>query len=235
MGRISTKARRPLRILYVEDDEDIRELLSMHLRSEGHDVTEADCAEDGLRLLAEAHFGAVLSDYHLPGNTGTWMLNEAHARGLLEGTAVLLLTAAVSIEGGADWRRLNKPVDVQTLDEALAEVAARQTDVSRAAPDLAHLAPKSRLVLYVLGDAVSSQRARSNLASILADYDGSQLELEIVDVARAEGAERAEQSAVAFLPTLVHTGVGRPNRIVGDLRRRAPLDRVLRESGVKRA
>jgi CheY-like chemotaxis protein len=109
----------PFRILYVEDDDDIRALLSGHLRSLGYPVTEAGSAEQGLLLLAAERFGLVLTDYHLPGASGTWMLGQAEAKGLLDDTAVLLLTAAVRVENGAAWQRLQKPVDMATLDAAV--------------------------------------------------------------------------------------------------------------------
>ncbi len=65
------------RILVVEDQEDVRRMLVTALEIEGHAVAEAANAAEGLQRRREARYNLVLSDYAMPGGTGTWMLHEA--------------------------------------------------------------------------------------------------------------------------------------------------------------
>src|SRR4051812_29881570 len=72
------------RILVVDDQDDVRGMLGLTLRLEGHDVTEAPNAAEGLDQLRLGRYDLVLSDYAMPGATGSWMLNQATALGLLD-------------------------------------------------------------------------------------------------------------------------------------------------------
>src|SRR4029453_8654549 len=60
------------RILVVEDQGDVRRMLATALQMEGHVVDEAATAADGLICLEQSRYDLVLSDYAMPGGTGTW-------------------------------------------------------------------------------------------------------------------------------------------------------------------
>src|SRR4051812_46723155 len=81
------------RILVVEDQDDIRGLLVTALEIEGHDVVEAPNAREGLAQLQKSRYDLVLSDYAMPGGSGTWMLLEAERLGVLQDTPALIVTA----------------------------------------------------------------------------------------------------------------------------------------------
>lgn len=59
------------KILLVEDDSDIREILALYLRKEGFDVTEAGDGTSALRLLREQLPDLLLTDILLPDIEGT--------------------------------------------------------------------------------------------------------------------------------------------------------------------
>ena len=61
---------RAKRVLIVEDDAHIANLLRMHLRDEGYDVTHAASGDDGLRLLEDNDWSALVLDLMLPGVDG---------------------------------------------------------------------------------------------------------------------------------------------------------------------
>ena len=63
----------PARILYVEDDDDIRDTMTMLLEHEGYVVTSVQNAEDALRDLARDHFDLLLTDYQLPAENAAWL------------------------------------------------------------------------------------------------------------------------------------------------------------------
>ena len=57
-------------ILFVEDDDHMRAVLSLSLRQDGYDVVEARSGEEGLRTLEQRAPDMVLVDLRLPGMNG---------------------------------------------------------------------------------------------------------------------------------------------------------------------
>lgn len=60
-----------LRILYVEDNPDLRETIGMLLESDDRVVTSCATAEEALELDAAEPFDVVVTDVSLPGMSGT--------------------------------------------------------------------------------------------------------------------------------------------------------------------
>ena len=59
------------KILVVEDEDSIREVIALNLRMAGYEVAKAGSAEQALALLgAQAHFAAAILDLMLPGMSG---------------------------------------------------------------------------------------------------------------------------------------------------------------------
>jgi DNA-binding response OmpR family regulator len=58
------------RILCTEDDADTRDLLTFVLRSEGHEVTCTETAEDAMQLAKTQPFDLYLIDSWLPNSSG---------------------------------------------------------------------------------------------------------------------------------------------------------------------
>jgi DNA-binding NtrC family response regulator len=124
-------------LLYVEDNRDLREALSALLAGAGYQVDVADCAGEGLERLHARRFHLVISDYALPDHTGTWMLREAAARGLLDRTETLIVTATADPEDAGGTPVLYKPLEVERLLEHIARlVAPDRAEQSRSAGSL---------------------------------------------------------------------------------------------------
>ena len=94
-------------------------MLVTALEIDGHDVDEADNAPAGLKRLKEGHYNLVLSDYAMPGGTGTWMLREATRLGLMTDSVALIITAHPDVRDLVDIEVITKPLD---LDFFLAQV-----------------------------------------------------------------------------------------------------------------
>ena len=107
----------PPRILVVEDQEDVRRMLATALGIEGYQVDEAANASEGLRQLHRLCYQLVLSDYAMPGGTGTWMLQEAARLGLMRNTSAVIVTAHPDVRELADVAVINKPLDLEDLLE----------------------------------------------------------------------------------------------------------------------
>jgi len=107
--RVATQTYQGSRILLVEDSDDLRQLMTLILEAEGYEVDTARTAEEGLRLLDARPYDLVLSDYALPGRTGTWMLREAVARHLL--SQGVILTAHPNPRDAEGFAVIYKPLD----------------------------------------------------------------------------------------------------------------------------
>ena len=199
------------RILVVEDQEDVRRMLVTALELEGHIVDDAATAADGLRHLQQTRYNLVLSDYAMPGGTGTWMLHEATRQGLMDGAVALIVTAHPDVRELGNVAVISKPLD---LDEFLEQV--RRILGSSGVPGSSGLPPASpgdmrpnvragryraELVLYVSSASPPSIQARRNLERLLERFDTSQIKFSVCDLAQEPLAGEADR--VAFTPTLV--------------------------------
>lgn len=108
-----------LRVLVVEDQQDVRRMLVTALEIEGYSVDEASSAVEGLERLERADYDLVLSDYAMPGGTGTWMLQEATKRGLMASAVALIITAQPDVRELRDIAVIPKPLD---LDDFLGQI-----------------------------------------------------------------------------------------------------------------
>jgi len=82
---------RGLRILVIEDAQDIREVFTLLLRAEGADVESAANGREATDLVAQRRFDVVLSDLGLPDIPGDVLIRELRARSG-HATRVLVVT-----------------------------------------------------------------------------------------------------------------------------------------------
>ncbi len=128
------------KILIVDDDDDLRDIVAEFLAAEGHEVRAARDGEDGLRLVAAGLPDAILLDVEMPKLDGPGMALQMLIRNagseripivLLSGTADL---SCIASEVGTRYF-LGKPVapDVlmKMLDRALREREAPKRVAAR--------------------------------------------------------------------------------------------------------
>jgi len=92
------------RILVVDDEEIVREVLQDLLRRAGHQVETVASAEDALEALAQRSFHLVLLDFMLPGIGGFEALSRI--REVNPSQLVIIVTAFASIENAVQAMRL---------------------------------------------------------------------------------------------------------------------------------
>jgi two-component system phosphate regulon response regulator PhoB len=109
------------RILVVEDEADILEVLDYNLRRDGHEVVLAPTAKEGLRLAKERRPDLVLLDLMLPDGSGTELCKSLRQDPATRGVRVVMLTAkgeeidrVIGFELGAD-DYIVKPFSVREL------------------------------------------------------------------------------------------------------------------------
>ena len=108
-----------MRLLVVEDNDELAGLLQRGLEAEGFAVDHAPTAEDASDALKDARYAAVILDLGLPDRDGGSVLKEM--RGRKDGTPVLVLTArgglherVAGLQNGAD-DYLGKPFAFEEL------------------------------------------------------------------------------------------------------------------------
>jgi DNA-binding response OmpR family regulator len=112
-------------ILLVEDNEDVREGLSLLLESEGFELVAASSAEEGLAHLQARTFELIITDYMLPAQSGGWMVEQAKKAGRLNMTRVLMITAHPRVLPPPGVRILHKPLDIDELLRVVREELAK--------------------------------------------------------------------------------------------------------------
>lgn len=80
------------RLLVVDDDADMRNLISRMLHREGHEITHAANGREALKCLAAHDYDLVLSDLFMPETDGIELIREVPRRS--PGTPVLILSGA---------------------------------------------------------------------------------------------------------------------------------------------
>jgi two-component system, sensor histidine kinase len=118
-------------VLVIEDDADAREVLALMLRSCGAVPRTAATGEDGLRLMDEERFDAVICDLGLPGIDGFEVARRVRSSPARRRVRLIALTgfgqisdARQASEAGFD-AHLTKPVETERLLQLLLDTSPR--------------------------------------------------------------------------------------------------------------
>ncbi|MCD4825065.1 MAG: response regulator transcription factor [Phycisphaerae bacterium] len=122
------------RIIIIEDERDMAELVAMRLKREGYDVEMAHDGLDGLRAVQASPPDLVLLDLMLPGMPGVEVAKEIRNDPRTSGLPVIMLTAkgeesdiVVGLHVGAD-DYMTKPFSMSVLVARIAAVLRRSRD-----------------------------------------------------------------------------------------------------------
>ncbi len=109
------------KVLIVDDEPNILELLEYNLKKEGYDIIRADTGEKAVEILKSVKPDIVLLDQMLPGIDGLGVLKKIRSNALLSDMPVILVTAKseeidkiIGLELGAD-DYVTKPFSVREL------------------------------------------------------------------------------------------------------------------------
>ena len=122
------------KVLLIEDDADIRNLVRHNLTREGYDVTGAENGEEGLKLARKSNFDLLILDLMLPGMHGLDVCRAVREDEQLRGAGILIVTAkdeeadiVTGLELGAD-DYLVKPFSVRVLIARVRAILRRKSD-----------------------------------------------------------------------------------------------------------
>ena len=120
-----------MKLLYVEDEADIREIAEFALEDEGFDIVFCASGEQAVEKASDFQPEVILLDVMMPGMDGPTTLKNLRTIPGLETTPVIFLTAKVQPNEIKDFIALGaidvipKPFDPMTLAEKIRETLDR--------------------------------------------------------------------------------------------------------------
>ena len=127
------------KLLIVDDERGIREMLEIYLRREGYDVLTA---EDGETALAQCHktpFDVVIADIKMPRMDGISLLNKV--KEFSPETIFIMITAFASFETAKESMKkeaydyITKPFDVEEVKKKIEAALAKRAEQAPAASE----------------------------------------------------------------------------------------------------
>ncbi len=141
---MNTPANSDPQLLIVDDEPDIRDMLSRHFRFIGYNVVTATDGHDALQKMEENRTDVVITDIMMLGMNGIDLLHKIREEYPM--THVIMITGYVTLanalatmRGGAD-RCIFKPLeDLTELDEAVELAVAQIQHWIRQLKELQHI------------------------------------------------------------------------------------------------
>ncbi len=121
-----------IRVLLVDDEQELIDVLSARLRTRGFDVDTAMSGDEALRKLKDKDYDVVILDVFMPGKDGIQTLKEMKALKPL--TEVIMLSGNATLETAIEGMQygafdfLVKPADMGDLVEKLNKGLARKVE-----------------------------------------------------------------------------------------------------------
>src|SRR5256886_4615219 len=117
------------KLLIVDDEQGMRQLLSIIFGREGHEVRTAENGRRGLEMLRAEAADLIVSDVKMPDMGGIELLRAARA--LLPDVAVVMMTAFATVDTAREAFKLGaddfitKPFDIDELKLIVAKALER--------------------------------------------------------------------------------------------------------------
>jgi two-component system, OmpR family, response regulator MtrA len=108
------------RILVVEDDEQVRDLIRIALETQGYSVTTAEDGLSGYEKAVNLHPDLIITDVYMPAADGVHLIRHVRDTSEISATPILVTTgfgtggATFSLTQGADAYE-PKPINIQSL------------------------------------------------------------------------------------------------------------------------
>ena len=116
-----------MKILGIDDNEDITELLDTFLNGSGHEYTFVNDGKSGLEKIRENQYDAVLLDLAMPEFSGEDVLKELNKENIVNKQKIIIFSASSNNDSEMDTlvskygahAYVRKPVDVDQLLDML--------------------------------------------------------------------------------------------------------------------
>lgn len=118
-----------MRVLIIDDESDLREVLALEFQMMGHQVAEAACGRDGISMVEAQQFDVVLCDLKMPRGDGFEFLSCLRESQVIKGSKppVILMTGLFDFDNQAlldqgAFGVVSKPFDWPAIRELLAKI-----------------------------------------------------------------------------------------------------------------
>ncbi len=119
-----------MKILGIDDNEDILKLLETVLTSKGHDFVQASNGRDGVKLIEEQNFDAILLDLAMPEFSGLNVIESLEKNDRIKNLKIILFTASSATDKEIDVLLkhdgvkscIRKPIEIDVLMNKIEEV-----------------------------------------------------------------------------------------------------------------
>ncbi len=118
-----------MRILFIDDNTDLRMLLEMAINAMGHKLSSAPSGLEGLEMIKKERYDLVLLDLTMPNFSGLDVLNALDEEGLCNQQPIVIFTAHL---GTPDMEKelmnkkihsiLSKPSDIDQIMQKINEI-----------------------------------------------------------------------------------------------------------------
>ncbi len=115
-----------MKILGIDDNQDLLDLCEVTLSSQGHEFTAINNGKEGLQAIKDKKFDLVLLDLSMPGFSGEDVLDALVKEGIMNKQMIIIFTASTAseqefgplLEKGVH-SIIRKPVDIDHLIETI--------------------------------------------------------------------------------------------------------------------
>jgi len=119
-----------MNILAIDDNEDILKLLDTVITGEGHDFTQVGNGTEGVKLIEEQNFDAILLDLSMPEFSGLDVVESLKKSNKLKDQKIIIFTASSATDKDINKLLQNegvsscirKPVRVNSLMRKIEEI-----------------------------------------------------------------------------------------------------------------
>lgn len=119
-----------MKVLVVDDNEDITNLLEMVFTGKGHECAKSNNGKDGLEMILAQKYDIILLDMAMPEYTGIQVINKLKELGKLSEQKIIIFTASSATESELNkildnegvCKCVRKPIKTKQLLEIVEEV-----------------------------------------------------------------------------------------------------------------
>ncbi|PWL30596.1 MAG: DNA-binding response regulator [Fluviicola sp. XM-24bin1] len=177
------------RILIIDDEEDIREILSYNLQKEGYQVFQASTGREGIELAISHKPDLVLLDVMMPEMDGIEVCQNLRENSKTKDIRICFLTARnedysqiAGLDAGAD-DYVSKPVKPKVLASRIKAILRRKNNVPSAQPtteDEDLVIDREKYIVLKQGTPIHLPRKEFELLALLASKPGKVYERDII-------------------------------------------------------
>lgn len=120
-----------LKVLLVDDEQDLLDIMSERMRNRGMDVSTATSAQKALGMIENKSYDAIILDFMMPEMNGLETIKAIKAK--KPELQIILLTGQATLEKGVEAMKLGamdvmeKPADIEVLSDKIIKAGTKKS------------------------------------------------------------------------------------------------------------